>query len=647
MAWLTLADLQAGRRRRRHRRHRARRRTVEPPVQEARLREADRAGRLGAAVLADARLGVPDRRRPRGPDTPPRSSRRRSTRSWRRFRETGPEQAEVERARNTIETRIIQGLETLGGFGGVADRLNTLQPLPRRSRAISPKDLQRYRDVTPASVKAFAQQQLAPTARVVVHGVPGTAGSRRAGADAEGGEGAARHRRRVGQRRRGVAQGAAEGRPRREALQLPTPTSFQLPNGLTVLVNERPGLPIVSASLVVKTGSGANPADKPGLANFTAAMLDEGTATRVGAADRRRSRAARRLAEHGVDDGRDAGHRPGRCRRNFPALLDADGGRRARIPSFPGRGGRAAAREPARAAWCSSARIPSQVARQRDGGGAVRAVAPVRLHRARHRGVEQGDDARRHAGVLGAELRARTTPRSIVSGQITAAELRPLVEKAFGDWQQGTPAQPALGAPATTTRDASCSWTSRARRRRSCASPSIGVPRATPDYEAMRVMNEALGGLFSSRINLNLREQHGYTYGASSQFVFRRAAGPVPRRAPACAPTSPAPAVTEIFKEVRRMRETPLTPEELALAKDSLVRSLPAQFETSSSVTASTANIYIYDLGLDYYTKLPARLSAVTADAASRPRRRSTSCRKADRRRRRRSREDRRPSCRS
>ena len=55
---------------------------------------------------------------------------------------------------------------------------------------------------------------------------------------------------------------------------------------------------------------------------------------------------------------------------------------------------------------------------------------------------------------------------------------------------------------------------------------SIGAPRATPDYEALRVMNETLGGLFSSRINLNLREEHGYTYGANSQFVFRRAAGP-------------------------------------------------------------------------------------------------------------------------
>ena len=74
-----------------------------------------------------------------------------------------------------------------------------------------------------------------------------------------------------------------------------------------------------------------------------------------------------------------------------------------------------------------------------------------------------------------------------------------------------------------------------------------------------------------------------------------------------------APAVAEIIKEVRRIRESELTAEELALAKDSLVRSLPSEFETSARVTASTATMYIYDLGLDYYTKSPARLLAVTA----------------------------------
>jgi zinc protease len=72
--------------------------------------------------------------------------------------------------------------------------------------------------------------------------------------------------------------------------------------------------------------------------------------------------------------------------------------------------------------------------------------------------------------------------------------------------------------------------------------------------------------------------------------------------------------VTEIFKEIRLIRETPLSGTELSLAKDSLVRSLPSQFETSARVTSSTASIFLYDLGLDYYAKLPARLTAVTAD---------------------------------
>jgi zinc protease len=142
---------------------------------------------------------------------------------------------------------------------------------------------------------------------------------------------------------------------------------------------------------------------------------------------------------------------------------------------------------------------------------------------------------------------------------------------------------------------------------------SIGAPRATPDYEALQVMNESLGGLFSSRINLNLREAHGYTYGASSQFVYRRAAGPFVV-ATGVRTEVTAPSVSEIFKEVRGIREKPPTGEELGLAKDSLVRSLPAAFETSGRVTNSTSNIYIYDLGLDYFTKLADRMSAVTAE---------------------------------
>jgi zinc protease len=130
----------------------------------------------------------------------------------------------------------------------------------------------------------------------------------------------------------------------------------------------------------------------------------------------------------------------------------------------------------------------------------------------------------------------------------------------------------------------------------------------------LRILNESLGGLFSSRINLNLREQHGYTYGASSQFVFRRAAGPFLVASGVRTDVTGA-AVGEILKELKRIRESDLSADELTLAKDSLVRSLPAEFETNGRVTASTSNIYIYDLGLDYYSRLPSRLTAVDVAA--------------------------------
>jgi zinc protease len=158
-----------------------------------------------------------------------------------RFRESGPDQAEVDRARNTIETRIIQGLESLGGFGGVADLLNSYNHYLGDPGYLS-RDLQRYRDTTPASVRAFAQQQLTPASRVIVHGVPG---KQDLGppiptpkvAQAPPGTGAESLN--PDEPWRKETPKAAEAKP----LRLPEPTSFQLANGLTVLVNERPGLP--------------------------------------------------------------------------------------------------------------------------------------------------------------------------------------------------------------------------------------------------------------------------------------------------------------------------------------------------------------------------------------------------------------------
>jgi zinc protease len=142
---------------------------------------------------------------------------------------------------------------------------------------------------------------------------------------------------------------------------------------------------------------------------------------------------------------------------------------------------------------------------------------------------------------------------------------------------------------------------------------TIGAPRSSPDYVPLQVMNDILGGMFSSRINLNLREAHGYTYGASSQFIFRRGAGPF-QIASGVRTDVTAPAVQEIFNELQKMIATSVTASELALAKDSYVRSLPSAFETTDSIVRSFSTIFTYGLPLDYFATLPDRFRAVTGE---------------------------------
>jgi zinc protease len=128
-------------------------------------------------------------------------------------------------------------------------------------------------------------------------------------------------------------------------------------------------------------------------------------------------------------------------------------------------------------------------------------------------------------------------------------------------------------------------------------------------------MNTALGGLFSSRINMNLREKNGYTYGASSQFTFRKSPGPFQVASGVRTDVTGA-AAAEMIKELRGMSAAAMPADELKRAKDSLAYSLPGAFETSADTAASLSNIYTYDLGLDYYATYAESVYAVTADQA-------------------------------
>ncbi len=521
-----------------------------------------------------------------------------------KFRADGPAPEEVERARNRIETRIIQGLETLGGFGGVADLLNRYNHYLGTPDYLS-KDIQRYRETTPESVKKIAQQYLKNDARVVVHGIPGEqslgpevptpkAEKVAAGTGAESINGDEPWRKET------PKAGPAK------VLKLPVPQSFQLANGLTVILSERPGLPVVAANLVVRSGSDSNPPEKPGLANFAVAMLDEGAATRnaLQIADE----VAKLGGTLGTGSSMDSSYVTARSlKKNFAALLGIVADVVLR-PSFPEE---EIERE-------RKIRLGSLVQESGNPGIIASRVTAASLYGPQHPygfreiGTEQGIKSIKREDMLGF-WKQNFVPNNaalVVAGNISAAELKSLAEKAFAGWQQGTPAHPALGNPATTKArlilvDKPGAPQTELRVVR------IGAPRSSPDYASLSVMNNILGGLFSSRINMNLREEHGYTYGAFSEFVFRRSAGPFLVGSGVRTDVTAA-SVSEAMKEIKGMVDGLPTAEEMNRSRDSLVRSIPGDFETSASAARSYSNIYVYDLGLDYYSKYPAKIMGVT-----------------------------------
>jgi zinc protease len=506
----------------------------------------------------------------------------------------------MDRARNTIETSIIGSLESISGL---ADRLNAYNHHVGTPDYLQ-KDMDRYRTVTPAAVQAFVRDQLPQNARVVVHAVPGTPEPlAQVATPPPPKPGQGRPAEAINPDEPWRAQAPKPGAAR--TLQLPTPTSATLSNGLTLILNERRALPIVAAQLVFKTGSDANPLDKPGLANFTAAMLDEGTVGRnaLQIADEL-ARLGGSLATSSSMDATTVNIRS--LSNNFAAMMQLMADVVLR-PSFP-------ADEVER----QRANRIAQLIQQRDNPQAVAAqVTSAVLYGTQHPygysevGTEASVKAMTRDDML-AFWKQNYVPNNaalVVAGDISMNDLRALAEKTLGQWPRGTPAQPSLGAPATTR--ARIVIVDKPGPQTQLRVASIGAARSSPDFRPLQVTNLALGGLFSSRINMNLREKNGYSYGASSQFTFRRAPGPF-QIASAVRLDATAPAVNEIFNEVRGMHERPVTADELKSAKDAMVNSLPGAFETSAAAVGNFANTFIYNLGLDYYANYAEEVYAVT-----------------------------------
>jgi predicted Zn-dependent peptidase len=138
----------------------------------------------------------------------------------------------------------------------------------------------------------------------------------------------------------------------------------------------------------------------------------------------------------------------------------------------------------------------------------------------------------------------------------------------------------------------------------------IGVPRTTDDYFAIEVMNTILGGSFTSRLMQNLRETHGYTYGAGSGFSMRRSAGPFTASAEVVSAKTDS-AFIEFMKELRAIRDT-VPADELAKAKRYLQLGLPQNFETTGDIASQMLPLITYGIPLNFYDTAVQKIGAVT-----------------------------------
>ena len=391
--------------------------------------------------------------------------------------------------------------------------------------------------------------------------------------------------------------------------RFPDTEEIALPNGLRVIVARMPRLPIVTVLALVDAGAVGDPEGREGAAALTARALAEGSGALDGAA------IADRFEGLGT---------------SFDASADWDS-TVARVTVTPAR------LEAAFGLFAEVLRAPAfpaaDVVRKRDERldelaqllAEPRGLADVRFTGTLFAGARYGRPIGGHArSVQGLDadlLRAfhaahygpRTTTLFFV-GDITLDAAVALVEREMGDWaSEARAAQKAAVSAAPRERE-----TRRTRIITKADAPQselrvghIGVARGHPDYLAIVVMNAILGGLFSSRINLNLRERHAFTYGASSGFDARRAAGPfVVSTAVKSEVTHRA--VQEILREIDALREAPPSAAELSLATEYLAGVFPIRFETTAAVAGALAGAAVHGLGADWFRTYRDRVQAIT-----------------------------------
>jgi predicted Zn-dependent peptidase len=399
--------------------------------------------------------------------------------------------------------------------------------------------------------------------------------------------------------------------------EFPEIVRHTLANGLELRTIEHHAAPVLTMVLQIDAGSGADPASQEGLAAITADMVDEGTGS-LSAIDV--SDAIARIgADYDVDVGADA---------TTFALTT--------LTRFADRGAalladlliRPSLREDD---FLRVRQLRLDRLRQlKDVASAVAERAFLRLlyrtHPYGHLAI--GNDAALRTVSIGdvatfhVERFVPSQSTMVIAGDMTHQSMRALAETSLGGWMN-RPSAVARGR-ASDIEPSSESATSLAIVPRESAAQSelrighLSARRNTPDYPALLVMNSVLGGQFVSRVNLKLREEKGYTYGARTGFDWRRGLAPFALYT-SVHTAATADAIRDAHAEIDGLRAArPVTPNELELAKTSLTRGYPRNFETAGQVARAVAQLALFGLPDTYFQQFMPNVNAVTGDEVTR-----------------------------
>lgn len=406
------------------------------------------------------------------------------------------------------------------------------------------------------------------------------------------------------------------GAPR--AYEFPAVTGRTLSNGVSLVVADLPGRPLVSASLILTGGSVEEPADQAGAMVLAARALTEGTERHDAIA---LTEAAERLgaslhAEAGWDALTVGVDVP--ATRLEPALeLVAEVLLEATFPESEV--------ERLRDERLNDLLQAQADPRRRVEEAFVGTIYTPEAPYHRPSGGTRDTVERLTADALRATYQRTLRPERatlVIGGDLAGLDVDGMAERLFGRWTGaagGTRSGTARGAIVDT--GTTVGRLVRVIHRPGSVQTEIrvghrGLPRRIADFHAVSVMSAVLGGLFNSRLNMKLREEKGYTYGAGAGFDMRRGAGPFSARAAVNTEVT-VPAIVDMLAELTRMRDVPIDETELAAARDFLIGVFPLRFETAGAVVGALGSLAVHALGVEELIGYRVNIEAVDVAAVA------------------------------